>query len=618
MRPTIKPIGVGDLKVVKQKLARYEAGEIAHIENIMARESHSREHRRLRQFEEILELEQERLEESLRDLQSTERFEMQNESQRTIRSETSFQAGLDVSAGYGPVSISAFAKFNTSTSKEESDRNSTKYAKDVTEKTLARLVEKVREERRARTLEETEETNKHGFDNTSGGEHVVGIYRWVDKYYRAKVVNYGKRLMYEFFIPEPAAFFIFATQHNLATKVLPNKPDPPTAPGTTLPLKPSDISRTNYLGLVQQFDAQGVQPPPPEWIVITKAMHREFPNTGHWAFSNDEFKIPKGYVAVNGIYAVWYTWQGDPPQGDPPDKAGNLLIGVNRIDIDRYPPLTFNSETGSIPVAGAGYEIRTFALNVEASCRLVAEFFAKWQLETYTAIMAAYHKALMDYEERVAAAQIAQGVAIGGDNPEINRQIEKLELKRACLTLWSGQRFLDPAGIDHTPDATPPGNYPEINLAHATTNATAIEFFEQAFEWKNITYEFLPYFWGRKARWIDTLSLENPDPIFEQFLRSGAARVVVPVNPTHVEAVLYYQLTGVIWTGGPVPPLTGILDPDAQIYNSYVEELADVEELPDIDQEVEIDADDETTWLIKVPTTLVWLQGDKTLPKFED
>ncbi len=63
MIPTIKPLGIGDLKVVKQKLVRYEAGEVAHIENVMAQETRSRQHRRLRQFEEIVELEQEREEE---------------------------------------------------------------------------------------------------------------------------------------------------------------------------------------------------------------------------------------------------------------------------------------------------------------------------------------------------------------------------------------------------------------------------------------------------------------------------------------------------------------------------------------------------------------------------
>jgi hypothetical protein len=59
------------------------------------------------------------------------------------------------------------------------------------------------------------------------------------------------------------------------------------------------------------------------------------------------------------------------------------------------------------------------------------------------------------------------------------------------------------------------------------------------------------------------------------------------------------------------------MDPDAALFNSYVNELADVADLPDIDRDVEIEEDDPTTWLMKLPTTLVWLQGDSTLPDVE-
>jgi hypothetical protein len=194
MRPVITPAGIGDLKVTKQQLVRYEAGEVAHIENVLARERRGREHRRLRQVEEILVREEEREEESRRDLQSTERFEIESESQRTIKSETDLQAGMELSGGFGPVNLSVYAKFASNEAKEESDTNSTKYAKEVVEKTVSRLLERVREERRTRTVEEVEETNTHGFRNDSA-DHVTGVYRWVDKLYRQKVVNYGKRLM---------------------------------------------------------------------------------------------------------------------------------------------------------------------------------------------------------------------------------------------------------------------------------------------------------------------------------------------------------------------------------------------------------------------------------------
>jgi hypothetical protein len=613
MIPLIKPIGIGDLKVVKQKLARYEAGEVAHVENIMKKEKRSRKHRHFHQLQEILTVEEERIEESMRDLQSTERFEMQNESQRTIRSQTTIQAGVDISASYGPVSITAYGRFDSTSSVEESDTSSTKYAKEVTEKTLARLVEKVRRERTTRTTEEYEEQNLHGFDNTEGREHIAGIYRWVDKYYRAKIVNYGKRLMYEFVVPEPASFYVFATKYNLITQVLPEKPEPPTRPNTSIPLSPSDVTRYTYLNLVKLYDVQDVQPPPQEWIRVSKAFHKELQTSGNFAFSSDDLKIPKGYKAKIGRHEILYTYVvGQNPQA-------RTLVGQVWIDIHATTThdITLIDEQGIIPVSGIGLNLLSFVISLGIWCELVKESYEKWQLDTYIAIMNSYRKALLDYEEKVAAAQISQGVAIGGANPEINREIEKRELKRSSLTMWIRSQFDYPPGINHTPADPIPGNYPEINIDNAIANEPAIEFFEKAFDWNNITYEFVPYYWGRKPKWLDNLSYKDNDPIFESFLQAGAARVVVPVNPSYTGAVLYYQLTGLIWPGGEVPPFDETTYPDAQLYNSYISEMADVEDLPDIDRDVEIDPSDESTWLMKVPTTLVWLQSDNELPNFE-
>jgi len=42
----IKPIGVGDLLVVKQHIVGYEPSEVAYIENVLKGETHSRQVRR--------------------------------------------------------------------------------------------------------------------------------------------------------------------------------------------------------------------------------------------------------------------------------------------------------------------------------------------------------------------------------------------------------------------------------------------------------------------------------------------------------------------------------------------------------------------------------------------
>ena len=55
------------------------------------------------------------------------------------------------------VSFSASSDFATSTSRTESNRNATTFAKDVTERSVSRILQRVREERTRRSLEEFEE-----------------------------------------------------------------------------------------------------------------------------------------------------------------------------------------------------------------------------------------------------------------------------------------------------------------------------------------------------------------------------------------------------------------------------------------------------------------------------
>ncbi len=577
MTSRIKPF-IGDLQVVKQKLVNYEAGEIAHIENVLKSEKRNRKHRQLNQNEDIIFTSSDLSEENLKDLQSTERFELQKESQKTIRSDSSFKAGVDVSVSYGPVEASAYAKFASSNSTVESNKNAVNYAKDISERSLSRIIEKTREERTSRSLHETEEINEHGFDNSLGEEHISGIYRWVDKYYRAKVVNYGKRLMYEFTVPEPAAFFIHAQQYKLENLILPEEPIKPT-------ITASGLSRTNYLAEIEKYNVQGVSPPPPHSITLSRVIARTFQKEQAWSISIDDLKIPDGYFYTGGhtAQADWWYYDGS-------------YFKMN------WNALSIASHTDKIPIGVYGKKVENFLLHVNIYCQLTTEAFEKWQIETYNAIMNAFQKQVLDYEEKLAAAEIQDGVQITGRNPVINREVERQELKKSCISLFMyGARGLFYRFNDLNRVFAGSNGYPDIALSRTFAESDKIQFFEKAFDWKNMTYEFFPYYWGRRGKWLDTLAIEDTDPLFEKFLKSGAARVLIPVNPVFNYATLFYQATGRYDWDSSVPFAF-----DTHFDRSLVEELASIT-VDDMDRDVEISKDDPSTWLMKVPTSLVWL-----------
>lgn len=658
MKPLIKPIGIGDLKLVKQELIRYEAGEVAHIENVMATETRIREHRRLRRTEETLTLEEEKTEENSRDLQSTERFEMQQESEKTIKSDTKFEVGAELTVNYGPVKAFGYTKFTKNKSKSETDRSSTSYAKEITDRSINKLTERVRKERITKTIEEFEEFNKHNFENPDGG-HKSGIYRWVDKYYRAKVIDYGKRLFYEFTVPEPAAFYIFAKNYERQNNILPKKPLKPF--GISIlnvfpfikihPLSPINITREFYLFYSSLHNAEGVHPPPPEEIVVKRAITRSLDDTDDTevdqftSILDEELQIPEGYVlpedgflldvfvepkdANNYSYHMALAFTGQSEFKKEIDDAILTEDSTDTFIIDK-------NISGKLPISINMKGIQSVQLNIAIACKLKKEEFEKWQLNTYSALMNAYNKEKLDYEEKLAAVQIQEGVTIGGHNPQINRTIEQEELKKSCINLWTGVGIdfhSSPAMRDGTGE-DPPKSFPEINVQNALDMSEEIRFFEQAMDWKNMTYEFYPYYWGRKEKWLDNFSLEDNDPLFQDFLKAGSARVLVPVHLDFSESVLYYQLTGRLWLGGPVPifhPHDHIgftiggtehspvnTDEEFLEYESYIAELSGVEAIDDIEKEVEIKKDDPEAWEIKVPTDLVWLQQEESLlPNFE-
>lgn len=178
-----EPLGIGDLKVVKETGLAYQAGEVAYIENVLIGESKERIYRTLNRTTTTLFTSDVETRETTRDTQATDRFELKREAEQTIKEDMSIKAGLSVTASYGPISATATGDFAYATSKEESAKTSSNFAREVVD----RSVSKIQTKTTLQTLNEVEETNTHGLDNVGGAQHIIGIYRWVNKRYRARL-----------------------------------------------------------------------------------------------------------------------------------------------------------------------------------------------------------------------------------------------------------------------------------------------------------------------------------------------------------------------------------------------------------------------------------------------
>lgn len=591
--------GVGDLLMVKQNLKAYELAEFAHVENVLAGEARVREHRRLNVREEIQVEEEERETERERNLQSTERNEMQAEAEKTVKSQFDLDSGLQVSGSYGPaVSFSASLNVGFSTSAEETQRKAVSYSREVTEKTSERVRERVKQELRRRMLEQVEELNRHSITNEPASNgHIRGIYRWLNKVYDARILNYGQRMMFEFVVPEPAAYLLYALIENPPKDNELVKPTPPTYLGA--PLKPSHLTRTNYLDYVAKYQVRNVQAPPPEFQHVSVFDKQDKVQDGSEFGRGAKADIPAGYQAYAATVMADYTFTSDE------EHHFRVMVGGTDYDVTNYWGSTYKTLSNRYKELGIAYHLFrawSFALAVDIHCRLTSEGFAKWQQSAFDSIMEAYLVQKADYEEKLAALAIQQGVKVLGRNPLENRRIERDELKKLVLMMLIGN-------TDIARNSMQPGAEPAIDLLRACSNGAWIRFFENAFEWNNIMYVLYPYFWGRKPRWISALHFTDPDPDFAAFLKAGAARVQVPVRPGFEKAIAYFCQFGVIWEGND-PPLR-----DDDLYVPIVDEIA--ENLGKLDDGVPYPEDAEP-WEVRVPTSLVLVQNLEEIPGIRD
>ncbi len=613
-RGVVELVGIQDLLIVRQKLREYRAGEIAHIENILQGEQKEKIHRTLDRTETSTIDEMEKEQEIRNDLETTDKYELQTEASKIIQDDRSVEAGVTITASYGPVNIEAHGNYASNTSTEESRASASTFARDVVSRSQQRIRERIFSRQTRTQITELEVTNRHQFDNTSGTRHVTGVYRWIDKFYEAQIVNYGKRTMLEFMIPEPSAFYKFA----MAKRPRPSPDVPrPERPGFCRngvfhPLSPADLQPENYLCFVGKYNVKNVGAPSPRYRRVSDVLKYKIDSTQgepiSFAESNDSFKVPEGYVPKGISYAIaGGNSHSATTRNSPHDDIILAVVAIGEQRVFRYyknelgtvnghdgwPDLTQVIEWGNplspveqqfggysigaiqgsfvlpsssagtaepdiVKVSLTGHTTLPMSVSIQYSilCERSPSKFQQWQLDTFNAITSAYENLKVDYDDAEESRLDDEREGLQGRNPLLNRDIEKRELKKFSISLLTGQQY---ESFNAVADDYQTG-IPQIDLADASAEGKFVRFFEQALEWRNMTYLFYPYFWGNKNRWVETLATEDVDPLFQQFLQAGFSRVWVPVRPGFEQVVLnYIECGGEPWTERDAP-LVG--DPD--------------------------------------------------------
>lgn len=615
----ISAIGVADHRLVEQEVCCYIPGEVSHIENVMAREYREKSSRSLLRTESTTTQTDTREVEMVEDNVSTTRNEMSTEVAQVIQMDRASNFGVNAHVdGTAPgfrwgAGITADFSFSRSTS--DSNTVARLYAEDVTRRALERITQSVTITRTSTIIREYEENNRHGFDNRGGGENVTGVYRWVDKVLTNRLVNYGKRLMYEFMIPEPSRFYklaiiVEAVENNgngtgTGGTGQPAVQSPPVSPESEGITSFEDINEDNYASVAALYGVTNLEPPKPATASTEKTigggevggnsqtqnhallLPQDYRMT-QLSYAGNADKRKHGYIKISaaGLYyeqassSVWGYFEINASRGYTDGPEGNIDIIVNLK------------------------KIRNWSVLVRAQCALKAEVYQAWQLATYTAIMDAYNAQLQAYNDAAAAAAAQAEAAAAANaqeaesdrNPSFNDQIVHTELKRLCIEMMmtpfgfrQGPRdfYRDgQCGVPILPSDRELGDYKIL-----------VEFFEQAFDWHLMARLFYPYYWAHRCRWKELFqATDSKDQGFQAFLQSGMAKVVVPIKPGYEAAVGFFMETGDIWTGSRM-----VIHTDDETYLSLVDEMNAVEGFV------------EREWQTTLPTTLTIIQKNSAL-----
>lgn len=626
--------GVTDFYVVHDEWSHYEAGELAAVINVLPGETLDS---RIRHFQEVDTL--------TSTTTSTTTFQLteQDQTQSTSLSQSStkdaslnigVQGQVEVSGQYGPTHVATSLGAQLQVSQTQSDSTAMTTSVQTVQRAVKSVSQTVTNVQSQRTVTRDATFDERKLQNT-GQDVTVGLYRWLNEVHYVQLVKYPNRFVLEFEIPEPGAWLRWALQNTPTADWDHPYPGPFRLGDASDDLSPADISADSYHVLAKQWRVQGLTPPPPQTVVLGARISltpptedpyppddTKKPNVPRIAFAvDDSITVPDGYQASTwsaqliaykgwGPYnfeEAWITvgaagtsqqtvWEApnDPRlSGSPAGANGVTLFDVGDIN------------TGTVPISVYAFEyLNGFTCNVAVTCTLQPGAYAQWQQTTFDLVASAY-EALLNayYTERDTRNQQLGGLGDLVGPPELNQARATGELRRMVIqdllgTLMGGTSDVKADGTD--PFSTPGEPYtPALPL----TDTDTIQFFEQALEWENIVYLCYPYYWARHVAWIANATSATSDPVFDQFLNAGSARVVVPARPGFENLVLYYLYTGRVWAGSQPPA------PDDPDYLSVAEEIQSLQQGPTDGTPVG------SSWAITLPTTLLWAGTDPaTLP----
>lgn len=245
----VREPAMSDFYIIEDEWARYEAAEIAHIENVLPTETKLRKHVRLEENEMATTTEEESSEVTEKDTQQTDSTEFTRATQEATKLAFGLDLSVDTQGQYGPTAVQTHLAAELDGSLESAEQTAFKVSRQIVAQAASKVSATTRTARTAKSLRRITESNHHTLSNGDSQNALVGIYRWVEQVRRLRVMRYPNRYLLEFLIPEPAAWWRWRAQRQATIgvtvpPVIPFTQDGKEASDTNPELSAADMTAT--------------------------------------------------------------------------------------------------------------------------------------------------------------------------------------------------------------------------------------------------------------------------------------------------------------------------------------------------------------------------------------
>lgn len=481
-------------------------------------------------------------------LESSEDNSVENKRDASMSSEVQSQISTAFSASAGSsglLGISFSTNFTRSTNDSISEKRSQQQTQTLTRKSSAKARKEHKITFKTSHSSGIEDSSERILENKESDSVLQLDYYRQMRTWEVKLNRYGLRLAYDIVIPDPA-------KHIVDKYIALKKIDAKLSAPFNFPITPSDIENENresanfYTKLGNAYGIALSAPPEGKTETIPYENGADNANLNPVVLT---YNVPENHsVKKVSIQSQLFVGNGDRSNSNVifTNPGLNAKFGIR--DVRRYYINKYNSgnDTGTAfflvyPEDSAFEEdyFSAFTTKGKLSIGFTWQLFDKismaitihtkvddalidqWRMESwqkmYNAARERHEQERQELED--LKAQILE--EINADDSLTLRQREREEIMKRVMNYFFGYDF----SLISSPDMPSECILPETVLP-----GEIISFLNQAIEWENIVYVLYPYFWSNRESRSYKMFLHHADRTHRDFLRAGAARVLITIR----------------------------------------------------------------------------------------